>query len=1144
MLADGFAPCMRTWPIKTIHLQAKHLGYETDDVVVVISESAGGRTGRLFGQIKHDIAFTLGNKTYAEVLQAAWSDFKKNLNPTIDAIVLITGPLSSTDLELRVVLEWARMSSSAEDFFAKVQLANFSSKQKQTKLDALRSHLNSANGAPVPEEDVWRFLKCFYILQYDLDIASGVNRALLSTIIAQFGGERAEQVFSTLIEAVRDINQAAGSITKDTLPAEVVEAFERKPKAVIASYLLPSHVSPPRIKLCVGSAELAVAQFAGAWSDASQKDREYISALAGEGYEDFIRKLIVQLNTPGTILKYRNGIWGVERRKDCWVNFGSSIFDRHLHLLEEHSKKALSLDDSVVIASSDDALPIGQTAPDRYSEKLYKAFADTLALLATNAQALEHCSKELIATLPYRVVNYVLQSDSWIRWVTLNDVLPTVAEASPEAYLDGVEQAIASGTEFRKLYSSESDDIFGRNHLLGIIWGLEILAWSEEYLSRVTLILGNLDEMDPGASIWGNRPLNSLRDIFLPWHPQTAADLDMRLTALNALAYEHPGVAWKVLVAGLPGVTQSTSGTYHPRWRDFGVSSRDTPVEIQEFSSAVHSYAERLIELVASDGTYIQDLIENLDHFPADLFDQALNIIRKHANNTPSDGDAQAIWTELKRLAKKHRTFSTADWALSNEQLSLIETVIEDLQPKNLSELYIELFGNMDPLGFSINETWQAHQERLDAVQQEAIQAIYREAGYSGILSFTEKVEKPFSVGYVLGRINSLPVDTPQLIQAAISQLQPHRIFARGFVSSRYALEGREWLQKLDLNNQDQDAVANILLALPFEQQTWLLVERLLVGCTELYWSSVEPHLLEDEPDVHFAVKNFLHVKRPISAVNVLHSYWFRYHKLNPKDALNALLAVPAGGERSTLLDSYAAETLIQELQQCGDLSTSQLIELEWAYLDLLQRPGAVTYAKTLERRLSDDPQFYVTIVAQVYRSKDETPKDLNEREQVEVLRSYKLLSNWSTPPGLRANGSFDGDHFIEWISAVTLQAEKLGRLDVALIKVGNVLVHVPADPSGLWINNAVARVLNKAEMKPLRSGYKTGLYNARGVHWVDPSGSQERELGHKYRQWADEAEHAGYVRLSASLKALAADYFLQAETVGTRYGLGDDEME
>ncbi|WNV06321.1 hypothetical protein RP726_07920 [Candidatus Methylospira mobilis] len=51
------------------------------------------------------------------------------------------------------------------------------------------------------------------------------------------------------------------------------------------------------------------------------------------------------------------------------------------------------------------------------------------------------------------------------------------------------------------------------------------------------------------------------------------------------------------------------------------------------------------------------------------------------------------------------------------------------------------------------------------------------------------------------------------------------------------------------------------------------------------------------------------------------------------------------------------------------------------------------------------------------------------------------------------------------------------------MAKIGAVLANAPTDPDGLWIHRSVAAALDAREATELRSGFKTGLFNQRGVH-------------------------------------------------------------
>jgi hypothetical protein len=86
-----------------------------------------------------------------------------------------------------------------------------------------------------------------------------------------------------------------------------------------------------------------------------------------------------------------------------------------------------------------------------------------------------------------------------------------------------------------------------------------------------------------------------------------------------------------------------------------------------------------------------------------------------------------------------------------------------------------------------------------------------------------------------------------------------------------------------------------------------------------------------------------------------------------------------------------------------------------------------------------------------------------------------------------------------------------------------------------LWIHRSVAAELDSKDATDIRSGFRTALFNARGAHWVDPSGAEELKLEDSYRKKADNAEEAGFHRLASVLRELADEYKREAQQVATR---------
>ena len=271
MLSGGFAPCLPPWPIKRIKLQGKYVGYDTDDAIVFVERPDGKKERKLLCQIKHSISITKAktNKVFRDVIQAAWNDFNntKIFRIGIDLIALITGPLSATDInDGRWILEQARDSDSAADFLRRVNLARFSSKQKISKLDAFKEHLKNANnGTDISDEKLWQFMKSFYLLGYDMDTKSGVILSLLQSLIGQNSSENVNALWTKIVDEVQSTNQNAGTITIESFPEDVRNAFQKPGIETIPAYLGIKQSAQALIH--IDNTKLAIANLLGGWDE-------------------------------------------------------------------------------------------------------------------------------------------------------------------------------------------------------------------------------------------------------------------------------------------------------------------------------------------------------------------------------------------------------------------------------------------------------------------------------------------------------------------------------------------------------------------------------------------------------------------------------------------------------------------------------------------------------------------------------------------------------------------------------------------------------------------------------------------------------------------------------------------------------------
>lgn len=229
-LAGTPVPCMPTSArITEVGFQSKYKGVHTDDIHVQ-AKDVSGQLYRLYVQIKHEITVSDAlDSIFSEVVFAAWQDFNSpDFDASCDSIALVTGPLTKVDVANTIpVLEWARYSSSAEEFFCKTMAEGFASEKKIARLKKIRKQLDHANDdKALTDDEVWTFLKVFYLISYDVDQAGSVTAAMLGALVQQHSEFPASAVLAKVVTVAQDFNQCSGTLTASNIPSDLKNLFK------------------------------------------------------------------------------------------------------------------------------------------------------------------------------------------------------------------------------------------------------------------------------------------------------------------------------------------------------------------------------------------------------------------------------------------------------------------------------------------------------------------------------------------------------------------------------------------------------------------------------------------------------------------------------------------------------------------------------------------------------------------------------------------------------------------------------------------------------------------------------------------------------------------------------------------------------
>jgi len=398
-------------------------------------------------------------------------------------------------------------------------------------------------------------------------------------------------------------------------------------------------------------------------------------------------------------------------------------------------------------------------------------------------------------------------------------------------------------------------------------------------------------------------------------------------------------------------------------------------------------------------------------------------------------------------------------------------------------------------------------------------------------------------VGHALGIISDMVFEQnlfPNFLDTTDSK---HKALLSGFIWRRYHINGWEWCDNLDKSGWTPGQIGYFLACLPFTKEAWDRASQWLEENQGEYWSRARANAHQVDGDLAIAIEKLIEHGRPHSAINCLDRIRRAKQLINVNQCIRALLTALSSSEPAHTTDGYRIVELIKFLQSEPTVAYDDLFKVEWAYLPILDRHRGAA-PKYLESRLASDPEFFCEVIRLIYRSKkrDQPSQKPTKESKAIATNARRLLNEWKTSPGSQKDKTFGAEHFNEWLRRVTTLSAESGHLVVALINIGEALIYAPSDPEGLWIHRAVATALNDRDAEHMRNGFRTGKYNSRGFHLVDPTGKQEKELSEQFRRKAEDVENAGFQRFAVTLRGLADSYEREAEQVINEHKNRDDD--
>jgi hypothetical protein len=915
---------------------------------------------------------------------------------------------------------------------------------------------------------------------------------------------------------------------------------------------LDSHASTtPSWATAAHAPILLAAAFAGAWDENESQaaaDKEVVASLAGLPYDQFRTQLVELSNYPEPPVRLVGSTWYVVDKADLWTLLARfhtpELIDRFTNAALQVLGTPLPRYELPANQQIWAAL-YGKSSPN--SGRLRNEVAGTLAFLAAE----EFTPNSLQSRITGAVVELLHRANTQANmWSSLARNLPELAEAAPIEFLTGVKAGLNGSTPpIMSLFEEKTGLFTPTAEHPPLLSALELLAWHPTYLPHAALVLARLARLDPGGVI-SNRPKNSLRELLLPWMPNTTATLPQRMSALDKIRKSEPHVAWELLIDLLPDKHTTSFETRQPIWRDWAPAHRPKEISYSVLIPATEAVIERALQDVGSSAERWELLIPNLPGLIPKQRIQAIKQLKQLDKNLFSDDQRLLLRDKLRHLIHFQRSLKRKERAMPTAEVSRLESVFHALEPADVTKRYAWLFNQWPRLltGERVrrNTSEEEYEAKINIARQVAMDALLATGGLPIVEAMIATVESAGALGAAVG-LHPDVTDAQKdalLIRYLGSDDHNEFYFGRSLAITYRNQHHEPWAWATDYIHSQQATwspkqQAAWLDTFYDNPETWALAAELGPESEYQYWQLASPYGIKDA-NVTQAFAAFLQHGRPLAAV-----YLLRLHQnaTAPADALTSaleqIMQLSAGSEPRLQVSADDLTKVIARLADDPNADSTRVARLEFSMLSL--QSGKRRKAKTLNRELATNPDFFAEVLQMFTFSVDRS--DPPSAEGTTAANAYRLLESWNTIPGLdRKAGIASSSQLIEWITCAFSATEIIDRAIIGAEYIGRMLSASPEGEDGIWPHEIVRDTLEAFQSEDIERGLQMGKYNSRGgtIRAAFAGGDQERAIAAQLNADADMLDF-DWPRTAACLRQLAKGYTHDAEREDTDATLNQD---
>lgn len=587
---------------------------------------------------------------------------------------------------------------------------------------------------------------------------------------------------------------------------------------------------------------LLPALLSGRWNENNDEDCKILCNLFdADEYSHIESKLQEFLGVDEPPLQKIGEMWTLTAPVDAFQLTAWRLTKSHLERFKESFREVFGRIDPTVEIPPNDWIYYDIKGERSHSGWLRSGMAEALLLIAERGpNARLTCVRSPQAYVEEVVRGLPGLNDDWRILASIRDQYAWLLEAAPDPLLKGLEQLLEAKPEDVRRLFEEGEGIFGGGEMhTGLLWGLETLAWSPEYLTQIALILAKLAKIDPGGRL-ANRPINSLREIFLWWHPGTNAPLDVKLSALDLILENEAKLGWDLLAGLLPkGGSSVAHPTLKPRWRDFGDLPEEAYTRRGQFDY-VSGIVDRALMYVGKNPERWSSVLDSLGEISSEHQAKTLKLLYNITKSEASVALKTALWTILRNFVHKHRSFKDADWALPGNILDQLDSILINIAPQDPVERNRWLFDEWFPDLPTFKKDHESHEKELEKLRHQAVKEILEQEDTKGIIRLGTICKAP---GFVASSIIPLIKDLSEVenfINQSISEGEVGIYLPAQISGQALNLHGQAWRDSVFTQAKEVpwpcEVTATLLICWPDERATWDYAAALGEKVEAEYW--------------------------------------------------------------------------------------------------------------------------------------------------------------------------------------------------------------------------------------------------------------------------------------------------------------------